>query len=482
MRVFTSLIVLSLSTATALAAPQTRTENFDRDPGWEGVNNRSAQKAQPRQIRQDFGYSRTNHAGGQGGEVGGFVSPAGEVAYYAAVIPNKTYDDKLSASGTMYVGPGGTHLLLGFFNSGTTNEWRTPNTIAMRINARGNDVFYAYIEQCTSKWRAAGDSTPFPMKPADNGRMGLVGFPLGVHKWSLTYDPSGNDGHGEIVATIDDKQAVCKFDAGHKSDGASFNRFGIVNVMKSADGGSEFYLDNVTINGKSESFDHDPKWEGKNNRHTYGSRIVRPWFDFGSSPTHFAGGKARGEMGGQIFRGDCRYPERMACYGDRLGPLTLDKPMHASGKVAMTRGVTDSTALFGFYNSRDSMRKTDSQTDSVPESCLGVHLEGPSSEGFYFYPVYRTKGGGTKASNSRDFSRILPDGKSHDWALDYNPEGAAGKGEITVTFDGEKKSFALEPGEKERETKFDRFGIVTSWIDGNSVDAYWDDITYTISQ
>jgi hypothetical protein len=30
--------------------------------------------------------------------------------------------------------------------------------------------------------------------------------------------------------------------------------------------------------------------------------------------------------------------------------------------------------------------------------------------------------------------------------------------------------------------KFDRFGIVTSWIDGNSVDAYWDDITYTVAQ
>src|SRR5205814_5648949 len=103
MRILTSLIVLSLS-AAAIAAPKTKTENFDRDPGWEGVNNRSAQKTQPRQVRQDFGYSASNHAGGNGsGEVGGVVSPAGEVAYYAAVIPNKTYDDKLSASGTMYV-------------------------------------------------------------------------------------------------------------------------------------------------------------------------------------------------------------------------------------------------------------------------------------------------------------------------------------------------------------------------------------------
>src|SRR6185436_12070799 len=166
--------------------------------------------------------------------------------------------------------------------------------------------------------------------------------PVGqVHKWSITYDPNGNGGQGEILATIDDKQALCKFDAGHKGDGANFNRFGIMNIIKSADGGGEIYIDNVTINGKSESFDHDPKWEGKNNRKTYGSRIVRPLFDFGFSPTHFAGGKSKGEMGGQIFRGDCRYPERMGCYGDRVGPLKLDKPIKVSGKVVMTRGVTD---------------------------------------------------------------------------------------------------------------------------------------------
>ncbi len=31
-------------------------------------------------------------------------------------------------------------------------------------------------------------------------------------------------------------------------------------------------------------------------------------------------------------------------------------------------------------------------------------------------------------------------------------------------------------------TTFDRFGIVTSWIDGNSQNVYLDDITYTCAQ
>ena len=48
-------------------------------------------------------------------------------------------------------------MLIGFFNSGMVNEWRTPNTVALRLLGRG-DVFYAYVEYTTGKWRAGGDS------------------------------------------------------------------------------------------------------------------------------------------------------------------------------------------------------------------------------------------------------------------------------------------------------------------------------------
>ena len=43
-----------------------KTESFSRDPGWIGVNSRSAQSREPATIRQDFGYSaKTGNAGGQ---------------------------------------------------------------------------------------------------------------------------------------------------------------------------------------------------------------------------------------------------------------------------------------------------------------------------------------------------------------------------------------------------------------------------------
>ena len=71
----------------SVAAPVTRTESFDRDPGWDGANNRPADRGdQPVEVRQDFGYTGTSHAGGAPGEIGGHVHAAAEPAWYAKVI------------------------------------------------------------------------------------------------------------------------------------------------------------------------------------------------------------------------------------------------------------------------------------------------------------------------------------------------------------------------------------------------------------
>lgn len=468
------------------AEPATKTESFDRDPNWDRSNNRPADRDdQPVRIRQDLGYSSTAHAGGARGEMGGLVHAAAEPAWYAKVIPETTFDQPLAASGTFAVADGGTNLLLGFFNAGTAKEWRTPNTIAFRINGRGKR-FFAYLEYCTSTWRAGADGpVSFPMtEDKQTGRKSLVGFPAGmkVHRWELRYDPAGNDGGGAITATIDDQTSVCHLSEGHKADGATFNRFGIVNVMKSADSGSEIFVDDVTIIGEKESFDADPRWDGQGNRTEFLTHNVRPLFDFGYSATHFADGKSAGELGGLIFRGDCRYPGRMAYYADRVGPLTLDQPIRAFGKVVLRRGVSDSTTLFGFFNVAAAMRSNDSQNQALPEGVLGINIEGPSSEGFCFYPVSRLPGRDGVVSPDLRSLRILPDGRPHDWTLAYDPDDAAGRGRVTVTLDGRAIHLDLAEGDRSRGATFDRFGLVTPWIDGNGQVVYFDDVTYSVRQ
>jgi len=465
---------ISLCMLGGLAFAEQRRESFDRDPEWDGLNNRPAENTL-RKVAQDFGFSATDHHGNGAGEVGGTITPDGVAAYYAKPIPQLTYDDSFSASGTVIVAKGGGNTLLGFFNHNTINEWRTPNTMVFRLNGRG-DFFHEHIESATRLWRADaqlitlldGDKTYWVENPCDV-----------VHTWSIEYDPKGNEGKGCCRTVFDGAGAVCNFSEGHKADGATFDRFGLLNVVKSVDGAGEIWIDNVVINGKAESFATDPGWEGHRNRMTYESEEVRPRFNIGYSPSVFCGGKTPGEIGGLFFRGDCRYQNTMACYGDRLDTLTLEKPLRASGKISLRRAVSDSTALFGFYHSENSMRVTDSQASALPMDFLGIAVEGPSSEGFFVYPSYRVHNGEPGSGYPENPPYIYPDGAVHTWSLEYVP-GDPGK--IVVTLDDKRTEMAVPRERQTADAQFNRFGFVTTWIDGNGQRVYLDDIEYTCRQ
>jgi hypothetical protein len=467
-----------------LLIAEERIERFDADPGWEARNNRAPQPA-PRRVRQDFGYRRTDHAGGKLGEIGGTFTPSAEAAYYAQRTPGLDFSQRLRMSGKLACTGRQFHVLVGFFNSRTINEWRTPNSIFLRLYGRG-DVFYAYVEYATSRWRAGGDSPGGFALVTDpvTGRNQLRGFATQgtVHTWSLEYDPDGNDGSGSITVRIDDETSICHLDAGHKSDGASFDRCGLLSIPKSCDDGGEVWFDDLSINGELESFDDDPAWDAVGNQREYVSFGVRPRFDFGYSTTNFAGGAARGELGGVVFRGDCRYENKMASYADRLHPLTLDQPLIMAGRVSLRRGVSDSTTLLGFFHSQDSWKVTQEQGSGFPHSFLGIAIEGPSSEGFFCYPAYRLALNASGLAGGRDLPRILPDGTAHSWELNYDPVAMGGRGAIALRCDERLVQLPLGTGHRRGGGRFDRFGMITTWIDGNAQEVYFDDLRYTARQ
>lgn len=455
-----------------------KTERFDVNPGWEGRNNRATDPS-PRTIVQNFGFSgATSNAGGEAGEIGGFITPAAEPAFYGKIIPAISFNETVSASGVVNVPPGGGHTLIGFFNTNTVNEWRTPNTIALRIYGRGT-YFHVYLEYGTALWRAGGGSFG-----------GDATIPTGAadYPFSLTYDPDGAGGQGKVTATFGEYSSELTLETGHKADGAVFNRFGILNVMKSADDPGQIWVDNVTINGEEQRFDSNPSWDQRNNRRTYTTTNVRPRFDFGYSATsNVAGGERSGEMGGHTFRGDSRLEfngRRMAYYGARLAEtLSLNQPLHARGKVGFRRGVSDSTTLIGFFHSEGSMRSNDSQNSATPENFVGAAVEGPSAEGFYFYPTYGVDQEGVRANGGRGTPTppyIYPDGDSREWQLDYDPKGNGGTGSITVRLDGQAVRLNLDAGHKAIGATFNRFGMITTHIDGSGQTVYFDDITYAI--
>ena len=486
--VSSAVVVVSVAAKAGADPPgaDLRTSSFDSDPGWDGHNNRIGATRDPVKVRQAFGYSATNRAGGAAaGEVGGFVTPAAEPALYAKPLDGAlSFETPLKCSGRLAIPKGGGNVLVGFFKRDSINEWRTPNTIVMRLNARGDEGFHVHVEYCTQRWRAGADV--FGAVDAASGKkVATLYAPDASHAWSMRYDPPANNGGGAIVATFDGDELVVNLDPGHKADGAAFDRFGILNVIKSADGGGEIWLDDVDVNGTPHPFDADPQWDALDNRREYETRNVRPWFDFGFSPgTQHAGGAAAGEIGGLLFRGDQRYPERIAYYGDKLdGELTMDDPLQAGGRVALRRGVTDSTVLFGFFHAEGSTRVGPSQQSGFPENFLGVAIEGPSRDGFFFYPVYSTDAEATAgyAPASASPPQILPDSASHGWTLRYDPAaGAGGHGRVTVTLDGRAVTLEVTDEHRKVGARFNRFGFVTTHIDGNGQEVFLDDLTYTV--
>lgn len=453
---------------TAQQATVNRFQDFTADPNWEGRGNRTAEKY-ARTVVQDFGYSRTNYAGGDtSGEIGGRISRSLTPATYATAIPTKTLNDHFTASGKFAVteADGSSGMLIGWFNT-DSRGWRTPNSLAIRLDGNGGK-YWVFFEYGTQNYLTGSgatfegeryQTTKTPPEPADGT----------VHTWALTYNPDGADGDGEITLVMDGVTYTVPLAPGHKPDGATFNRFGMMN-MQIAGKGMNVYLDDLNIDGKPHDFTDDPGWEGNGNRITFQDSEIRPYHNFGWSETSHTGG-TNGEIGGLIWRADPRDPERSAFYADQIGHLTMDHALEASGKVTMIRASADSAVLIGWLNA-------ETYIGAPPSNFVGIMVEGPSRIGHYFRPVYANAEGQSEIMNTGPV--IKPSSTSHQWRLSYTPDANSGNGQITVTFNDETVSLNLKSGIRKTGANFNRFGILTFQRGGHFVDIYLDDITYTV--
>jgi hypothetical protein len=457
--------------------PALKTEHFDQDPGWEGFNNRVVPKKIPT-VTQDFGYSPTNVAGKDKGEMGGRVTRSNRPAYYADKIAVKTLNDKLSASGTfaLTATSGTSGVFFGWFHADQPGGGGRPmgslglnfdgepsgGRLAVRLISDTNKSCGTFVTPFIP-----GKYRPTPIKN-DGTR----------YTWTLTYDPDANDGNGRFQFTIkstsakpeefEGKTFPVDLPPGFKKEGATLDHFGLMNMMK---GGNALtiYFDDLQYDGKAEDFAKDPGWEGSGNRATYQDREVVGAHDFGfSARTNFAGGSP-GEVGGDLWRsGPYGY------YADRVGPLTLDDRLEARGKVILKVGAPDSDMYLGWFNSaaRD-------QPPAKAGHFLGVHVGGPTRVGHYFRPAFATARG---TERHVDKGPVIVPGKAYDWSLVYDPAADGGKGVIQVTLGKESMTLPLKAGDKAEGARFDRFGLFTSNIGGQLVRIYLDDLKYTAAR
>ena len=111
----------------------------------------------------------------------------------------------------------------------------------------------------------------------------------------------------------------------------------------------------------------------------------------------------------------------MAFYGDRLEDMNPAKPLKASGKVSLRRGVTDSDVLLGFFHAEHSLASGGSDAIGMPPDFLGVSIGGPSRDGFMFSPAYRLHNTERRINERGPY--LLPNGAPHDWTLEFAPGG-----------------------------------------------------------
>lgn len=486
--------------AVALADDQpsaaTKTEHFDKDPGWESFNNRVELTKAPN-VTQDFGYSTTQFASGAKGEIGGRVQRAAKPAYYADKISVKTLNDRLTASGTFALTATAANggLFFGWFNAQQPDDNGRPmNSLGLDFDGEKGGGRLA-VRMISGTNRSCGTFvTPFipgKFRPTPIRNDGTR------YSWTLNYDPSANGGNGQFQFTIkshgtkpeelDAKSLPADMPERFKQEalsrfpntttfvvdvppeirkaGATFDHFGLMNMMKPGKA-IAIYFGDLEYDGKKTDFANDPRWDAVGNRTSYEGREQVGAHDYGFSPaTNFAGGTP-GEIGGVLWRGG-----QYSYYADRVGQLSLRDRLEAHGKVVLKSGAPDSDMFLGWF---DSAHKDKPPTETG--GFVGIHVGGPTRVGHYFQPSLATASG-TKSQAKT--GPLLTPGQVYDWSLDYDPAANDGNGAITATLGNRSETLALRAGLKSQGGSFDRFGLFTPAVGGQSVRIYFDDLSYT---
>jgi hypothetical protein len=267
---------------------EVRTATFDRDPGWEGRNNRIVPRKFPT-VTQDFGFSGTRHAAQAPGEIGGQVWRSTTPAYYAAQIPPKTLNDALSTAGTfaLTASSNSSGLFFGWFQGRQPGGGRPISSLGWYLDGERTGARLS-VAAVTGTNRAHGRFVT-PFEP----RKGIKPTPIHAdgtrHTFRLTYDPAAHDGQGRITFALDGgKPLVADLPPGFRRDNARFDHFGLMNTHK-AGHPLTAYVGDLYRDGVGQDLTQDPHWEGAGNRASFQDREVTGAHDFGFSPTHFAG-------------------------------------------------------------------------------------------------------------------------------------------------------------------------------------------------
>jgi hypothetical protein len=451
-------------------------QSFDSDPGWDGLRNHSAPNP-GLSVTENFGFRNTSNAGGAAGELGGTIARTTTPAWYADVISApKTLNDVLTASGKISLANGQStdgNLFFGWFNS-VRQGWRPWSSLDFRLDGQGS-YSNIYIDYDTQTWRAGGSGTNTLYRIQHDGSQ---------HTWQLSYDPAANSNKGVLSFQLDSLTPITlNLATGDKAQGATYDRFGWWNGQSPAADVTAPYISYMTAyfddvqhdGGAVQTFaNSNTGWDAHGNSTTFVDKEFRQAHNFGWSNTNYAGGTQAGEIGGTIWRPSAG---RETYYGAKTTQnFSLNDHLIASGRVALRRANSDGGMYIGWFNKSSIESVTGSGSQPIA-NFLAVEIEGPSSIGHYFRPVLGTADKTRRDSNTGPV--IFPDAQPHNFNIDYDPSANGGNGAVTVTLDNLTKQLLLTAADRTTGATFDHFGIFGFSPDGNCVEAYFDDLTFT---
>lgn len=207
--------------------------DLTRDPGWVGVGNRVRFSETDFHARQDFGFTRSNHAGGAPGEIGGTfwrTEPVDPLfGYYADEVGALTLDDPISFSGRIVFLDGNpdSAMWLGYFDEDSikakleepTAGYPLPNTMGLVVDGPTRVGWYL---------------SPFctPTRDLDRRVDGPLFCPSpSPRRFSFVYDPAHAPA-GRVTMTLDDQTQVLDLSPEARTAGARFNRFGLATMRR----------------------------------------------------------------------------------------------------------------------------------------------------------------------------------------------------------------------------------------------------------
>ncbi|MEA2707693.1 MAG: hypothetical protein QOF78_294, partial [Phycisphaerales bacterium] len=418
-------------------------------------------------------------------------------ASYAEWIEALSLNDKLSASGTFAITAtaGSSGAFFGWFKANEEDAGRQ-NSLGFRFAGEGSGARITF-QLVTATNQACGTKiTPWIVdktKPKGEGRKFR---PTSIkndgtrYTWKMDYDPEASGGDGQMRFSIrsnaekheefEGKTFEVNLPKGYKSHGTTFDRFGVANSLKPGNP-MTIHFDDLEYVGKATDFSRDPAWIGVGNDATYDRLDEGGAHNFGFiAATNLSGGASAGEMGGMIWRSGA-----YGYYADRVGPLSMENRLEASGKIVLNVGSPDSGMNLGWFNSAEK-----ELAPTQAGQFVGVRIGGPTRVGHYFVPAYATaqtkppKPTGTRehpasVSVEKSVGPVLVPQKVFDWRIVYDPAGAGGKGTIEATLGEESVALTLKPGDKAKGASLDRFGLFTTHRGGSYVRIYFDDVKYT---